>query len=121
MLPKNFVSLNGTNIWQYMYKCHFEKEIRIYSLTPTQRSTISFGNTGQIWDEMKYQLMTNYCQIWHSYIRLDVLLRHAFLSVQILYCITVAFTVVLMAIFQNAAYWERSNLAASVLLVVLYG
>lgn len=46
-----------------MCKCHFEKEIRIYSLTPTQRSTISFGNTGQIWDEMKYQLMTNYCQI----------------------------------------------------------
>lgn len=46
-----------------MCKCHFEKEIRIYSLTPTQRSKISFGNTGQIWDEMKYQLMTNYCQI----------------------------------------------------------
>lgn len=104
-----------------MCKYHIEIEMRIYSLTPTQRSTIFFGNTGQIWDAMKYQLMSNYCPIWHSDIRLDVWLRHAFLPFQILYCITVAFTVVLMAIFQNAAYWERSNLEASVLLVVMYG
>ncbi|XP_078319098.1 uncharacterized protein LOC111121791 isoform X3 [Crassostrea virginica] len=39
----------------------------------------------------------------------------------LMYCITVAFTVVIMAIFQNSSYWDRSNLEASVLLVILYG
>ncbi|XP_061191991.1 uncharacterized protein LOC133200204 [Saccostrea echinata] len=38
-----------------------------------------------------------------------------------LYCLTVALTVAIMAIFQNPVYWERSNLVASVLLVILYG
>ncbi|XP_056019725.1 uncharacterized protein LOC125668687 isoform X2 [Ostrea edulis] len=38
-----------------------------------------------------------------------------------LYCVTVSITIAIMAIFQNATYWERSNLNASILLVILYG